>query len=99
MYENCEHIFTTGNKPYCARCLLDKKTIESEAEATESRAPSGQAEFDLLSADLAKTKEKYNELIMAVARKWPGETRHDTALKYIKRAEELTSTCAAKEST
>ena len=26
---------------------------------------------------------KYNELIMAVAQKFPGETRHETALRYI----------------
>lgn len=30
---------------------------------------------------------KYNELIMAVARKFPNETRHQTALRYINEAE------------
>ena len=30
---------------------------------------------------------QYNELIMAVARKHPGETSHETALRYIKQAE------------
>lgn len=33
----------------------------------------------------------YYELIMAVARKYPGETRHQTALRYIQRAETTTS--------
>jgi hypothetical protein len=33
--------------------------------------------------------EKYNELIYAVARKFPNETRHQTALRYIRSAEEL----------
>lgn len=32
-------------------------------------------------------EEKYNELIYAVATKYPNETRHQTALKYIKNAE------------
>lgn len=34
-------------------------------------------------------KEKYNELLMAVARKFPNETRHETALRYIREAEKL----------
>lgn len=34
--------------------------------------------------------EKYQELIMAVGKKFPNETRHETALKYIMRCE-LTS--------
>lgn len=31
--------------------------------------------------------EKYNELLMAVANKYEGESRHETALRYIKEAE------------
>ena len=31
--------------------------------------------------------DKYYELIMAVANKYPNETRHQTALRYIKEAE------------
>jgi hypothetical protein len=34
-------------------------------------------------------KEKYNELLMAVSNKYPSETRHQTALRYIKNAEEV----------
>jgi len=32
---------------------------------------------------LEDTQKKYNELIMAVESKFPGESRHDTALRYI----------------
>jgi len=32
-------------------------------------------------------EEKYQELIMAVEKKYEGETRHETALRYIRRAE------------
>lgn len=31
---------------------------------------------------------KYNELLYAVARKFPGESRHETALRYIREAEQ-----------
>lgn len=46
---------------------------------------------------------KYMELIMAVAKKFPDETRHQTALRYIMKAEtsgscELTQTDTAGES-
>jgi hemerythrin-like domain-containing protein len=39
-------------------------------------------------------KKNYNELIMTVERKWDGETRHETALRYIKQAEATTTVCA-----
>jgi len=35
-----------------------------------------------------EVKKNYMELIYQVQRKFDGETRHETALKYIKRAEE-----------
>jgi hypothetical protein len=35
----------------------------------------------------AEDLRKYEELLYAVAQKYPGETRHETALRYIKRAE------------
>lgn len=33
-------------------------------------------------------RKKYNELLFAVESKFPNETRHETALRYIKEAEE-----------
>lgn len=33
------------------------------------------------------TDEKYNELLMAVGKRYPGETRHETVLRYIRQAE------------
>lgn len=41
--------------------------------------------------ELEEVKSKYNELIYAVARKYDGETRHDTALRYIRERENVTS--------
>jgi len=34
-------------------------------------------------------EDRYNELLYAVARKFPGESRHETALRYIRQAEEV----------
>jgi len=39
-------------------------------------------------------KSKYDELIMAVAQKFPDESRHETALRYIQQRE---STCHGPE--
>ena len=39
--------------------------------------------------------EKYNELIMAVGNKYDGETRHETALRYIRQAEKGNNTAKA----
>ena len=36
----------------------------------------------------AKWRDLYHELLMAVAMKYPGETRHETALRLIKRAQD-----------
>ena len=34
-------------------------------------------------------RHKYNELLYAVCRKFPNETRHQTALRYIREAENI----------
>lgn len=39
------------------------------------------------SAPQGELAAKYNELLYAVARKFPGESRHETALRYIRNAE------------
>ena len=43
--------------------------------------------------------EKYLELLYAVSRKFPNETRHETALRYIREAEQRATDGVAKEST
>jgi hypothetical protein len=55
-------------------------------------------EIERLRAELAacrdgadKLGDAYNELIMAVSSKYEGETRHQTALRYIVKAEEPTT--------
>jgi len=42
--------------------------------------------------------KKYHELIMEVANKYPGETRHETALRYIRNAEKVDTQASATRS-
>jgi hypothetical protein len=49
------------------------------------------------SPGVAERGAKYSELLMAVARKFPGESRHETALRYIQQAESATNHCAAAD--
>jgi len=39
----------------------------------------------------AELQRKYDELIYAVGNKYPGESRHETALRYIQERENSTS--------
>ena len=40
---------------------------------------------------LKDIEDKYNQLIYAVCRKFPNESRHETALRYIKEAETIST--------
>lgn len=46
--------------------------------------------------DVMDLEVKYNELIMAVASKWPNESRHEAALRYINQAESHDDECASE---
>jgi hypothetical protein len=63
----------------CPSALLDKDWKQCQVRKQIE-------EKDLRIREL---EEKYNELIFEVGNKYRGETRHQTALKYIKRAEEV----------
>lgn len=43
-----------------------------------------------------RLEEKYNELLMSVGTKYPNETRHQTALRYIREAERHSDTEAGQ---
>lgn len=55
---------------------LTNRQQGKEAERPESEQPADDYKF------------LYMELLLAVGKKWPGETRHQTALRYIQRAEQ-----------
>ena len=48
---------------------------------------------------LSRIEKLYYELIYAVGRHFPGESRHETALKYIRQAEERCCSGVAVENT
>ena len=47
--------------------------------------------YDEQREKLTELQGKYSELLYSVARKFRGETRHETALRYIRAAEEMPS--------
>ena len=55
--------------------------------ALRNAAPALIAELEQAESRLREAQAQYDELIYAVAQKWPGETRHQTALRYIQSAE------------
>ena len=70
-------------------CLKNKNIRERFIENAE--------EFDSLMVEMLeennRLRELYNELIMNVCSKFPGESRHETALRYIKSAEKPINNC------
>lgn len=57
-----------------------KAAHKAEADSLRERVAELQLDHDHLSG-------KYYELIYQVSRKYPGETRHETALRYLREAE------------
>jgi hypothetical protein len=52
------------------------------------------SEFRILLKQRGELGAKYEELLYSVSMKYPNETRHETALRYIKKAEEPSQICA-----
>ncbi len=55
------------------------------------------AVHDPLQKQIFDLQEKYHELLWAVEKKFPDETRHQTALRYITQAEQTVPESEAKE--
>ena len=75
---------------YVETCLLVILELEVEQPIMIDKASPDWHEVDRL-RDIAK---KYDELIYQVGIVWPNETRHETALRYLRRAEEVTDKAA-----
>ena len=87
-----------SNVPYMQAEIdeLRGKVAELEANERAYTAFIGARSYQEVADDLKRLSEKYEELIFAVAMKYPGETRHETALRYIRRMEEPATTGMAK---
>lgn len=73
-------------------------SVQCLADIREAIGDNGKLMQDELVERVKELKEvhtKYNELLMAVERKHPEETRHETALRYIKEVEEASHRMSA----
>jgi hypothetical protein len=59
--------------------MFDARIVEDDGR----REPSLHEEIASLKVQLAECKKSYNDLIMSVSMKFPNESRHDTAKRYI----------------
>ena len=89
---------------YKARCIEDVRKIEAALAGLPVR--DGFYEeiwrdfISLQSGDvklLCRDVERYQELIYAVGKKYPNETRHETALRYIRQAEQVSNAPASAQ--
>ena len=74
---------------YCngaIECEYQRATIEWDGLAAQKNE---EAPETIDNNDRDSISEKYNELLMAVEDKFDGETRHETALKYIRFAQTI----------
>lgn len=68
------------------KVIAECRQLERELAAAQAKAEADRVEIDSLKA----IRRDYIELIMEVGKKFHGETRHQTALRYIKQAETAT---------
>ena len=66
-----------------AHIAADNMALQYQIETLRKENEQQKAEIERL----RERAEKYDELIFHVETKWPNESRHETALKYIKQAE------------
>lgn len=66
-----------------ADCSLSGENIMQEMKEAKAKIQKIADSLD----QLESLREKYNELLYAVGNKYPNESRHQTALRYIKQAE------------
>lgn len=83
------------------KALLHAGKTTSESLFIRKQEIEDQLADDAEMGGLSSVADKYNELLYAVATKHPGETRHETALRYIREAEKRCNgpECLQKEKT
>lgn len=77
---------------YLEKCVRSHDNDKRSAQESFGKCFSENQKLHKEVAELRRDAERYNELLLAVERKFPDETRHQTALRYIKSAE---ATCYA----
>lgn len=75
-------------RPLFDSCLSTTKgEIDNDSDKLKRVEFETKPEPNASDPEIAAKAQNYNELIMAVARIFPGESRHETALRYIQEAE------------
>ena len=74
--------------PYCGMAGPLCAAEEAAISAVSDLGRNAQAEIARQQAEIGRLTAKYDELIYAVASKFPNESRHETALRYILQREE-----------
>ena len=93
-----EYIGIVGGRWTTDQCLRLLDIAKDHARLIGAEVATIQRENDALRAQVATLSADYYELLYAVATKYPSETRHQTALRYIHQAENRNSDAdAAKE--
>lgn len=81
----CPHCAT--NKGVIARLVVERDALRRDYAKLEAAKDHEIAALRARKAELTIISDKYWELIYAVASKFPGESRHETALRYIQESE------------
>ena len=96
----------TINKLYLELSQIATAKTRRELELEALVAHAGRArqwrelELETLLASYKDDREKYNELILAVGRIYPNETRHESALRYLREREaSFTATASLQKGT
>lgn len=82
----------------CSVCDAKLSNAETARLNWQQEAANAQRELAQSQARVKELDTLYHELIMAVGQKFMGESRHETALRYIKEAEEPPFETASTES-
>jgi hypothetical protein len=67
--------------------LREASRLLTENAELECQLVDMKLELADMKLDLEESRAKYHELLYAVGKKYPGELRHETALRYIRQAE------------
>ena len=92
-----------SGKPSYAELEFQLAALKAEADSLRSKVTHAEwreLNTEALLVSYKDDREKYNELILAVGRIYPNETRHESALRYLREREaSFTATASLQKGT
>lgn len=86
--EQCNRRYHTEMwKDERVQVLKERAELLAENELLRAEVSNLHSANDMLAEYAKSTRHDYTELLYAVGKKYPDETRHETALRYIRQAE------------